>query len=71
MLENNQEGDAAYFVHSYMAQPFNQENLIAHVDYGGNRISAVTLKNKITGCQFHPEKSGEVGLKILKRFIEQ
>lgn len=71
VLENNQEGDAAYFVHSYMVQPYNQENLIAHVDYGGNRIPAVTLKNKITGCQFHPEKSGEVGLKILKRFIEQ
>ena len=71
LLENNQIGDAVYFVHSYMAQPFDPENLIAHVEYGGGRIAALTLKDKITGCQFHPEKSGEVGLKILQRFVEQ
>jgi glutamine amidotransferase len=71
LLKDNHKGDAAYFVHSFMAQPSKQDNLIAHVEYGGNQISAVTLKDKITGCQFHPEKSGEVGLKILKRFVEQ
>lgn len=71
LLEDNQSGDAAYFVHSFMAQPSNQENLLAHVDYGGDRISAVISKNQMTGCQFHPEKSGAVGLKILRRFVEQ
>jgi glutamine amidotransferase len=71
LLENNQNGDAVYFVHSFMAQPFDPEDLLAHVEYGSDRISAVTLRNKITGCQFHPEKSGEVGLRILKRFVEQ
>jgi glutamine amidotransferase len=54
-----------------MALPFDPENLIAHVEYGSERIAALTLKDKITGCQFHPEKSGEVGLKILQRFVEQ
>jgi glutamine amidotransferase len=71
LLENNKIGDAVYFVHSFMAQPFDDENLLAHVEYGSDRISAVTLKDSITGCQFHPEKSGEVGLKILQRFVEQ
>ena len=71
LLQDNVMGDAAYFVHSFMAQPDDDKNLIAHTVYGGHRISAVIAKNQITGCQFHPEKSGEVGLKILRRFIEQ
>ena len=71
LLQDNEMGDAAYFVHSFMAQPDDNKNLIAHTVYGGHRISAVIAKNQITGCQFHPEKSGEVGLKILRRFIEQ
>ncbi len=71
LLQDNEMGDAAYFVHSFMAQPTDNKNLLAHAVYGGHRISAVIAKNQITGCQFHPEKSGEVGLKILRRFIEQ
>ena len=71
LLQDNAMGDAAYFVHSFMAQPTDDKNLLAHAVYGGHRISAVIAKNQITGCQFHPEKSGEVGLKILRRFIEQ
>jgi glutamine amidotransferase len=71
LLENNRIDDPAYFVHSFMVQPSKQDDLVAHVEYGGDKISAVISKNRITGCQFHPEKSGEVGLKILKRFIEQ
>ena len=68
LLQDNQLGDAAYFVHSFMALPSNQSNQVAHTLYGGHRISAVISKNQITGCQFHPEKSGEVGLKMLRRF---
>lgn len=68
LLANNKVGDAAYFVHSYMAVPLDPEHLMAETIYGGHRISAVIAKNQITGCQFHPEKSGEIGLKILKRF---
>ena len=71
LLQDNEPGDAAYFVHSFMVQPSDQKNQVAHVIYGGHRISAVISKDQITGCQFHPEKSGEVGLKILRRFILQ
>lgn len=68
LLNDNSPGDAAYFVHSYMAVPTDATNLIAGCNYGGHFIPATIAKGKITGCQFHPEKSGEVGLKILRRF---
>ena len=68
LLQDNELGDPAYFVHSYMAQPASPKNRVAHAMYGGHRISAVVSKDRITGCQFHPEKSGEVGLKILRKF---
>jgi glutamine amidotransferase len=71
LLEDNKPGDSAYFVHSFMAEPAEQANRIAVTNYGGHKITAVIVKDQITGCQFHPEKSGEVGLKILKRFLLQ
>ena len=51
-----------------MAVPSDSNNLIAECNYGGIKIAAVIGKDQITGCQFHPEKSGEVGLKILRDF---
>jgi glutamine amidotransferase len=71
LLQDNKPGDATYFVHSFMAQPSNRSNQVAHTLYGGHKISAVISKNQITGCQFHPEKSGEVGLKVLRKFLIQ
>ena len=71
LLQDNNLGESAYFVHSYMASPSNPEHRIADCVYGGHLIPAVIGRDKITGCQFHPEKSGEVGLKILRRFILQ
>ena len=68
LLQDNDPGDAAYFVHSFMAEPTDPKNRVAHSVYGGHIISAVIKKDQITGCQFHPEKSGEVGLRILRRF---
>jgi glutamine amidotransferase len=68
LLQNNELGDPVYFVHSYMALPSKPKNRVADAMYGGHRISAVISKGPITGCQFHPEKSGEVGLKILRKF---
>ena len=62
------EGDFVYFVHSYYATDC-EESLLASSEYGENLTAAVALGN-ITGTQFHPEKSGEVGLKILKAFAE-
>jgi glutamine amidotransferase len=68
LLEDNRQGDAAYFVHSFMAVPTNSAHRIADCLYGGHKIAATIGRDHITGCQFHPEKSGEVGLKILRRF---
>ena len=68
MADIRENIDSAYFVHSYMAVPNAIEHRIADCYYGGLRIPAVIGKGNIVGCQFHPEKSGVVGLKILKRF---
>ena len=62
-------GDAVYFVHSFMAVPRDPTMRIADCVYGGNRISAVIAKDNIIGCQFHPEKSGEIGKKIIQNFL--
>lgn len=70
ILEGANESDALYFVHSFMAQPNNPDHLLAGCLYGGNFIPAVIQSENIMGCQFHPEKSGKVGLKMLSNFLE-
>ena len=52
-----------------MAVPSDDSNRVADCVYGGHNIAAVVMKKNITGCQFHPEKSGKLGLKILKQFL--
>ena len=71
LLQDNLPGDATYFVHSFMAVPTNPAHRIADCLYGGHRIPAAIGRDRITGCQFHPEKSGDLGLRILRRFILQ
>ena len=61
-------GDFVYFVHSYYAEGCG-EALLANTDYGVP-ITAAVANGNVTGMQFHPEKSGEVGLGILKAFAE-
>ncbi|MBQ7897420.1 MAG: imidazole glycerol phosphate synthase subunit HisH [Clostridia bacterium] len=61
-------GDFVYFVHSYFAADCD-DSLLATTDYGREMTAAVALNN-VTGTQFHPEKSGEVGLSILRAFNE-
>lgn len=61
--------DAVYFVHSYMATLKSERNLVAYVDYDGLKIPAIIEQDNVLGCQFHPEKSGNVGLNILKEFL--
>lgn len=68
-LKDIEEGEFFYFVHSFMAVPLNPENRLAHCIYEGLSVTAAIQKENITGVQFHPEKSGEAGLKILKRFV--
>ena len=62
------EDDYVYFVHSYYAAECD-ESIIAVTEYGAELTAAVANGN-VYGCQFHPEKSGEVGMKILKAFME-
>ena len=62
------EGDCVYFVHSYYATDCD-ESVIAITEYG-IPITAAVAKDNVCGCQFHPEKSGEVGLNILRAFCE-
>jgi len=71
ILSDIKPGEFTYFVHSYMAKPTNKGLILAEVFYGGVQIPAVINKDNITGCQFHPEKSGVTGLKILKKFLNQ
>ena len=63
-----EDGDHVYFVHSYYATNC-AESIIATTEYGFDVTGAVACGN-VYGCQFHPEKSGDVGLKILKAFSE-
>ncbi len=58
-----------YFVHSYHAVPANENLVTATTDYGENVTAAVEL-GKVFATQFHPEKSGDVGLKVLKNFVD-
>ena len=68
LFRNINEGGYVYFVHSFYAENCEQ-SVIATTDYGAELTAAVGLGN-IYGTQFHPEKSGEVGLAILKAFAE-
>lgn len=57
-----------YFDHSYLATGWNPDELIAYCPYGPYTVPAVVGKDNILGCQFHPEKSGTTGLRILEWF---
>ena len=63
-----QDGDCVYFVHSYYAANCDAD-VIATAEYGTD-LTAAVAKGNVFGCQFHPEKSGTVGLAILKAFTQ-
>ena len=67
LFKNITEGDCVYFVHSFYADC--GDSVIATAEYGAP-LTAAVVKNNVYGCQFHPEKSGTVGLAILKAFTE-
>jgi glutamine amidotransferase len=62
-------GDFAYFVHSYAAHPADPKHRLADIVFAGAPVAAAIAAGPIVGCQFHPEKSGEVGLAILDAFV--
>ena len=67
ILEGIPDNSFFYFVHSYYAEPKDKEIALAKTDYGGEFVSAVE-KGNIFALQFHPERSGDIGLSILKNF---
>lgn len=68
LLENVKDNSYMYFVHSYFAKPTTSEFIISSTEYGEDFPSVIAHKN-IFATQFHPEKSGTIGLKILKNFV--
>ena len=66
LFANTNEGDFVYFVHSFHAEDCG-EALLATTDYG-TTVTAAAARDNVCGTQFHPEKSGEVGLSILRAF---
>ncbi len=60
-------GDYVYFVHSFQAKPSNRDDIACVTDYG-TEVPAMVARGQLFGCQFHPEKSGEAGLSILRNF---
>ena len=68
LLRYIKEGDCVYFVHSYYAEDC-ADSLIATAEYGLD-LTAIAARDNVMGCQFHPEKSGAVGLNILRAFCE-
>lgn len=69
LFDGISEEDAVYFVHSFAAQPDDPWNILADSDYNGNSVTAAIIKDNAVGVQFHPEKSGPVGLRILQNFV--
>ena len=68
LLKYTKEGEYVYFVHSYSAVECG-DSLLASTEYGAD-LTACVGRGNVYGCQFHPEKSGDVGLKMLKAFCE-
>ncbi len=68
LLKNIKENDCVYFVHSYYATNC-EDSIVATAEYG-KEITAIVENKNVMGCQFHPEKSGEIGLNILRAFCE-
>ena len=69
LLKGIKENSFVYFVHSYYADPLNQDDVLATTDYG-IEFPAITNHKNVWATQFHPEKSQQVGLQILKNFAE-
>ena len=69
LLQRVQEGACVYFVHSFWADQCG-DACIATMEYGAE-LTAAVARGKVMGCQFHPEKSGEIGLSILRTFCEE
>ena len=70
-LRTTKIGTPMYFVHSFMACPDNESHRLADCRYGDIPVAAMIGRDNIWGAQFHPEKSGEAGLRMLRCFVEE
>tara|TARA_B110000971_G_C19925204_1_gene461202 strand:- start:158 stop:787 length:630 start_codon:yes stop_codon:yes gene_type:complete len=70
VLTNVRKEDSVYFIHSYCCLPKVNKNIIAFTTYEGITLCASVQKDNVLGVQFHPEKSGPVGLKIINNFLK-
>lgn len=70
ILDKVKTGSNVYFIHSFIMETEDKQNILAYSAYGDCEFASVIHKNSIWGCQFHPEKSGQVGLKIINNFIK-
>ncbi len=69
LFKNIRKSPYVYFVHSYHAMPEDKSIILATSVYG-EEITAAVGKNNVIATQFHPEKSGDIGLSIIKNFVE-
>lgn len=70
ILHGISPGESVYFVHSFSAVPARPENDLADCSYNGLRLCAAIQSGNVYGCQFHPEKSSSVGLRIIDNFLK-
>ncbi len=70
LLESTNEKSDVYFVHSFYPDVKDSNYILATTEHGGQRFCSVVKKYNVIGTQFHPEKSGAVGLNMLKKFCE-
>lgn len=70
IFQSFNQDSRVYFVHSYILEPEDDKNILALTDYGGHTFCSAIKRGNLYGCQFHPEKSGQAGLKIIDNFIK-
>ena len=69
VLQDIKNGEHFYFANSFHFICQNENNVLGQVEYG-SKLNVIIAKENIFGVQFHPEKSGEAGLKLLKNFLK-
>ena len=71
LLKEDELNNWVYFVHSYHAVPLKTNLITASVSYGSEKLTAMIEQDNLLACQFHPEKSGKTGEKLLRRWIKR
>ena len=69
LLDLEELNNWVYFVHSYHAIPDDKKIIAAQVNYGSEKLTAMIENDNLLACQFHPEKSGKTGEKLLRRWL--